>query len=340
MEDNGTKSWIEDGEKYAALGLDVKIDTDVMEGYFGPTLRMLGSGAFPISELWQGWLGSIQTDEIKNCGLFVVSKLRSDQPGVLDDETKLLQKRVWDFYVGLLLTSTFSPSHAPFILSGSRRDGEIDVRQKLDLEIPVPGLATPYPSISKRDFESAAIVSSQLERIAAANVSGGLWRLNRVLKLYVDTRAVNDILERIHQYSRCIDGTLLLQPGEGKKQFKSKSEIFVGPKHHDLMGEIYDVRSAVEHLHENKYLEIFDRGQRLELAKKELIVEYIARSTLEKIIGNPKLWGHFANTDALAAFWSLSSPDRKSIWGAPVDPLSALADFDPKYIHDGMLGGP
>jgi hypothetical protein len=43
-------------------------------------------------------------------------------------------------------------------------------------------------------------------------------------------------------------------------------------RHNHLMGEIYDVRSAVEHLHENKYLEVFDRTQRLDLAKKELIV--------------------------------------------------------------------
>src|SRR4051794_40531103 len=96
--------------------------------------------------------------------------------------------------------------------------------------------------------------------------------------------------------ARCrFDGMLLLRPGEGKSQFRSKSELFIGPRHHALMGEIYDVRSAVEHLHENRYLEVFDRAQRLELAKKELIVEYIARNALNRIIGNPDLWSHFAN---------------------------------------------
>jgi hypothetical protein len=35
---------------------------------------------------------------------------------------------------------------------------------------------------------------------------------------------------------------------------------------------------------------------------------------------------------------ALKPDDRQAIWGAPVNPLDALADFDPKYIHDGNLG--
>jgi hypothetical protein len=105
------------------------------------------------------------------------------------------------------------------------------------------------------------------------------------------------------------------------------------------MGEIYNVRSAVEHLHENRYLESFNREVRLDLLKKEAIVEHIARTSINRIIGNRALWPHFANTTSLGAFWSLPDPERKRIWGEPIDPMVALADYDPKYIHDGVLGG-
>jgi hypothetical protein len=104
------------------------------------------------------------------------------------------------------------------------------------------------------------------------------------------------------------------------------------------MGEIYEVRSDVEHLHEYRYLEMFDRDVRLELVRKEAIIEYIARKVLARIIGDPSLWRHFANTSALAAFWALPSSDRQQSWGTPFDPSEALAEFDPKYIHDGHLG--
>jgi hypothetical protein len=30
----------------------------------------------------------------------------------------------------------------------------------------------------------------------------------------------------------------------------------------------------------------------------------------------------------------------QKIWGDPIDPLAAVVDFDPHYIHDGLLGGP
>jgi hypothetical protein len=106
------------------------------------------------------------------------------------------------------------------------------------------------------------------------------------------------------------------------------------------MGEIYDVRSAVEHLHENRYLEGFDRATRLDLVKKEAIVEHIARTTLARIIGDDRLWPYFASTPALAKFWALSPAERQRIWGAPIDPNDGLAGFDPTYIHNGLLGGP
>ena len=59
------------------------------------------------------------------------------------------------------------------------------------------------------------------------------------------------------------------------------------------------LRSRVEHLHENVYLEPFDRDVRLDLVKKEAIIEYIARTALVRIISNEALWPHFVNTVAL-----------------------------------------
>lgn len=106
------------------------------------------------------------------------------------------------------------------------------------------------------------------------------------------------------------------------------------------MGELYDIRSAVEHLHENRYLESFDRSTRLDLVKKEAIVEHIARTALVRILGDDNLWLHFANTAALAKLWALTPAERRGIWGDPIHPLAAIADFDPKYIHDGLLGAP
>jgi len=301
---------------------------------------VLADTTFSIPHNWREWLGTIRAREVEDCNLFLLSKQTSSTPDILDDENNKLTQRAWNFYVGLLLASTFAPAHRPVILTGVRRAAEIDIRQQQDLDSPIPCLFRPYPPVVSDDLRRAAHVGDQLDALATAPLPDGHWRLFRTLHVYTESRTTAEIVDRLHQYSRCIDGLILPDAGKTKQQFRSRTELFIGPRHHDLMGDIYDVRSAVEHLHENRYLESFDRETRLDLLKKEAIVEHIARTTLARIIADSSLWPHFASTPALAKFWGLSDAARQRIWGDPIDPMDAIADFDPKYIHDGLLGGP
>ena len=57
-------------------------------------------------------------------------------------------------------------------------------------------------------------------------------------------------------------------------------------------------------------------------------------------MGDDTLSPHFANESALENFWGLEADERKGIWGDPIDPLDAIADFDPKHISDRQLGAP
>ena len=73
----------------------------------------------------------------------------------------------------------------------------------------------------------------------------------------------------------------------------------------------------MEHLHEHKYLETFDRAERLDLVQKEAIADHIARNALAHIIGTPSLWQQFGSTVALAPFWKLDPADRRNLWDRP-----------------------
>jgi hypothetical protein len=182
--------------------------------------------------------------------------------------------------------------------------------------------------------------ASQIRAIEISSLPGDSWRLFRVLHLYLQARTIRDNMDRLHQYCRCIEGLIVSEPGQGRSRFKRRTELFIGPRHYTLMGETYDVRSDVEHLHENKHLEVFDRTARLGLVKKLEIMEYIARSALVRILLTVKLWAHFANTDALKAFWALSKDYQRTLWEAPIDPNAAIAEFDPRYISNADLDGP
>ena len=332
--------WIEDGEKYALIGLNVKIDGHLPPGKIAPNLWVLADTKFNVPPHWQEWLGSIRAQEVEGCNLFLLSKLASLTPNVLDVENQTLQDRVSNFYIGLQLASTFAPADRPVMLTGSRRDGEIDVRQQSDFDSPVPCLFRRYPPVMPEEIQLAAQFGEKLDALATTPPAGGCWRLFSTLQIYTKARTNGDILDRLHQYCRCIDGLILPDAGKTKRQFKSRTELFIGARHHDMMGELYDIRSAVEHLHENRYLESFDRATRLDLVEKEAIVDHIARTSLARIVGDDTLRPHFANTSSLAKFWKLTAVDWRRIWGDPIDPLDAIADFDPKNIRDGQLGAP
>lgn len=332
-------NWIADGEKYALVGLNVAVGDDVRPGLVAEGLWVVTGSQFQIPSHWKEWLGTIRVEEVEASNLFLVSKLRSQTPDILDGENVSLQRLVSLFYAGLLLSSPFSTAHKPVILTGSCRNGEVDIRQQGEFEIPTPCEFQHFDTLTAEDIERGAHIAGKIRAFEQSDLPGGRWRFLRVLQLYQETRASIDILERLHQYSRCIDGLILPDIGKTKQQFKNRTELFIGPRHHDLMGEIYEVRSVVEHLHENRYLEDFDRNVRLDLLCKEAIVEYIARTSIRRVVENSALWPHFANTTSLGNFWALSTAEQRKIWGEPIDPLAALANYDPQFIHDGILGG-
>jgi hypothetical protein len=340
MSTESSESWVSDDEKYALIGLDVKFVGSLPERQLTPNLWALTDQTFSVPAEWREWLGSVRTDEVEGCNLFLLSKQTSASPDILDGENVALRERVWRFYVGLLISSGFAPAHRPVMITGSRRNGEIGVREHGDLEPSVPSIVCPYPAVLPGDVREAARLGEALEALGKAPIAGGHWRLFRTLRVYVDARVTLEMVDRIHQYCRCIEGLILPEPGKSRQQFKSRTELFVGPAHHQLIGEIYDIRSAVEHLHESRYLGTFDRQVRLDLTRKEAMIEHIARTALARIIGEVKVWPYFANTPSLARFWGLTRNEQRAVWGQPIDPLDALADFDPKFISDGELGAP
>jgi hypothetical protein len=339
MSGEHSEAWLGDGEKYALLGLNLKSDqAGFSNEQLSPELTVLTRAAFKMPSHWREWLGSIRAEEVEGCDLFILSKLKSKQPGVLDGENQTLQARVWAFYRGLLLSCRFAPAHKPVVLTGSREGNEIGVRQTQDLEAPVSCVFRGYPEVTQEELRQAARLAAQIGKLGAIAKGDSHWRLFRVIYLYVATRPERDLLDRLHQYARCVDGMVLTRPGKGVEDFKSRTELFIGPGHDDVMGAIYSDRSSIEHLHEDRLLEPFDRLKRLDLLRKEAIIEHVARSALYRIILNESLWPYFANRKGLEAFWALAPDARRTIWGDPVNPLAPLAEFDPKYIHDGNLG--
>lgn len=316
------REWILDGEKYALVGLNVELADHAPPEQVAPALWVRTDETFQVPTEWRRWLGFIRSSQLETDNLFLISKVASATPDVLDCENQTLKQRVWHFYVGLLLSARFSPSHKPVMLTGARRDGRVGVSQISDLELPASQSFAP-PALVRDDLLRAAKLGRKLEEMQPDGNGSGFWQLNRVLHLYVETRSRTQALDRIHQYCRCVEGLIRPAAGKTKAQFKSRTEIFIGPGHHDLMDDLYDIRSDVEHLHEYKHLQNPDKEKMLLLDKMEENIEFIARMTLARIICDGRLWQFFRTAEALEGFWALPKGERQDIWGDPFDPTDA-----------------
>ena len=333
---NGS-DWIEDGEKFALIGLDFNIADDFTRFDLPNGLTVLPNAGFEFPEHWQEWLGTLRTEDIEACRLFLLAKVASKSPGVLDAENQQLRGAVGDWFTGLTLARKFGTTDAAFLITGSRINGEIDVRQFQPIDPPLASIVWDDAPISPGDLHRAYSIAKGLAGLRQS-IGVEMWRLHRCMNLYQEARCRRDVLERIHQFTRCIEGLIAPRQGETLKQFKSRTELFVGPSHHGLMGELYGIRSDVEHLHENRHLERFDRQRRIRLAELEAVSEWVARSCLARILLTPALATRFGSADALGQFWIKPANERQAVWGDPVDPLAMLNGFNFDHVSDSELG--
>ena len=329
--------WINEGEKFAILGVEIQTAHDLSKIECNPNLYALCNADFELPSHWREWLGALRVEDVEDCTLYLLAKARSETLEVMNEEDHRLRRAIEDWWMGLLLTKNFGTRDSIFLASGSCARGEVTVRQFGPVNNPTPSVVKNWPRISRIDLERAALVARGLATIQDAS-NPAFWRLLRCLRIYMDTRSESDVLGRIHQFTRCVEGLILPAAGKTKKQFKNRTELFVGPRHHDLMGRIYDVRSDVEHLHENKHLEVFDRATRIELAQLEAVAEWVARECLGRILLDPKLITHFGSVANLTRFWAMDRAQQCGIWGDPIDPLEPLRNFEFKYVSDAALG--
>lgn len=58
------ESYIADGEKYALIGLDVKVEGEFEDCRVTPKLWVFNDTAFTLPTHWRKWLGTIRSEEM------------------------------------------------------------------------------------------------------------------------------------------------------------------------------------------------------------------------------------------------------------------------------------
>jgi len=321
-----------DGEKFALIAFETRSAVDLPLTELTPGLWASSASMIDLGQFWKDELGKNRTRDFHCCTLFLLVKDQATDPAV----DQRLRDHVWQFYNGMLLADRYGTDQVPFFITGDIGPDGTNVRSVDPLEPLRHAPADRWRRLSNDQVRRGAEIGQAIQNFPWI----GAHRLNRVLSLYREARALLDWMDRIHQYTRCLDG-LTVPPGGGTgKKFADRMALVVGPAHRDLFEEIYAIRGAIEHLRENDYTEPFDRVGRLGLIKKASIVEYVARSSLVRILETKSLWPYFKTKPSLMAFWDLPLADQVSLWGAPIDPMAGIAGFDEAQFSDADLGSP
>jgi len=323
---------IQPNEKFSAIVLvDLYSRIDLPKVYkVNDNLVICTKPPFGMSEFWKENIGTLEVEDIEKARFFIITKSISQRPGILDKENRALSEEAYKFFLGIVL------GRPPVSLTGSNIDGEIEIRQIGKLEHPKVLVGCPLDEFNIKRIEQAAELTKAMSQFFE---SKDFQRIKRTINYFFDGIMSNRVYDRLHHFVRVIEGFIYPEIGKTRKQFVSRTELFIGPGHHDLMGNLYDIRSQVEHVHSP--FDVIEGNTEKEkntnLLKRAYLSESIARYCIINFCTNPKLWNHFKDETSIGLFWKRPLQERRKIWGNEIKVSDIIQRYRPENLKDNEL---
>jgi hypothetical protein len=306
--------------------------------HLGSNTWAWGHPPFELSEWWQNSVGTVRESAFRQCNLFLLAKRASSKVENLDADNELLKNVHWLFQA-VLLTACVRVFDVVFLATGSFRDHGVDARQVAELPAPLTTPGAPLDKLAPEALRRAAALVRSIEELDA---TGGFRRIGRIYSIYQRALTNPDLVERLHQFCRCIEGFILPEIAQTTRQFRSRTELFIGPKHHDLMGQLYDMRSRVEHLRDIQSSGDGcqdERSRRMSVVRECYFLEELSRCCIARFLETREAWPHFRDESVLASFWRTEKAElRRRIWGQPFSMTRLRTRFDEGAVSNADLG--
>ena len=236
-------------EKYAMIAFPHIFVNEQMplEQELAPDLWSFRKAPFGLTNAWKRWIGSLKADQLQKADLFLLAKGSCKSPNVLDEDNKKYQERVFHFYAGILLSGFMSCDFDPYIVSGANANHQINVRTVAEYRVPIEPPGAPVKGVDSSWLARAAKLADSMEELSK---KGQFHRVIKSIRTFLRGLEEQDIGTRLHQFTRCIEVFIYPRQGKTRADFIARSVLFIGTPHNHLMGEIFDIRSSVEHMHD------------------------------------------------------------------------------------------
>ena len=99
----------------------------------GGDVMIMFEPPFPLDGVWQGWLGSLQVEQLGRSNIVLIANRISASPDVLDHENEDLRQQVISLCYAMFLLEVFHYDSG-LVLTGANAGGTVSVRQVSRLE--------------------------------------------------------------------------------------------------------------------------------------------------------------------------------------------------------------
>lgn len=285
---------------------------------------------FELDSGWQHWLGSIAADGIQQSDFFMLIHEPARQPDLLDDQNTALLDRCESTLMALHLRGIPGYSSGHEFTGSVGPAGGISIRQVARIaeyrescrSIPCQWTAT--------DVKTAVELEPTISEIRSDKMH--YQQLRRGLGAYLSALEAIDCRDRLHQAVRSLEAlTASTKDHYGRKYFEGHYQTLIQPAPPDgFLGELYQLRSYVEHLEDAQAEHLKDRQFAQKIMDKDKFARFfeqreaqavdLARSIYSWILSTTSVLDYFKEDADIPKFWT--AVENKSVrpckWTCPV----------------------
>jgi hypothetical protein len=328
------------GEKYAVVVIpETLVDQNLpTHGKLADDLWFSRQPPFDLSPTLVEWIGTVRANMLKKASLFLLSKGPSSKPDILDAENEYYRRRVGSLYWSIILSGFIYCFNSPYSIIGAARAGNLEIARSIG-EFPQPHVVSCMVQ-ERIDLQRLQRASQYAATIPDFEGLNRFDRFGRIMRAFYYGIISHHPPDSLHQFVRCVEGFIYPDTGSSTRQFKSRTELFLGHGFHDLAGELYDIRSALEHLHDpfSVIKAGTERERRVILFVRSVQAEALARYCIQRLLDKPTLRTHFETDTAIKGFWKMSQDEKRKLWGDPLNITATNKMIRSDQIRDEDIG--
>jgi len=302
------------------------LQTRVSESITGPiplasNIYATTEKPFHIDEWWRQQLGDLEIANIDRCSLFLTAQTSSAAVDVPQ-----LNGLLHSYYYALLLQGV------GYVREGILLGGESSAS---GMRVTSIGWLAKYhepwkvlpKDVNREHLEATHDLVESIETIYTQTKTDQYLRLRKGFNAFLSGIRFNEAHNRLHQFVRAIDGVIKPKKGEGTNKFKYRCGFFAGrtPQRTRLLEELYDLRSAAEHLNPlDDNLSTYAPHERENIkALRTYQAELLAAFVYRKILTTPSFLSNFIDDASIDQMWKQNASQLIALWGNTIDLVTA-----------------